>query len=118
MIWMVHRAWLDDPTLEELDFANKHMPYPYVEKRIAPKLMEALQTNTHIKSLILPNANMQKQQGHELAEALKVNTTLETLNVETNNLDSDSIRSMAEALDVNKDSLIEQWKFNYQKGVG
>ncbi len=43
-----------------------------VEKRIAPKLMEAMKTNTSIKALLIPNSNLHKQQGQELAEALKV----------------------------------------------
>jgi hypothetical protein len=118
MIWMVHRAYLNDPTLVEFNFSNMHMPPSYVEERIAPKLMKAMATNTHIKILALPNSNMQKTQGHELAESLKVNVSLEKLNLENNSLDSDCIRAMASSLSENSGSVISEWKFAYQKGMG
>lgn len=118
MIWMVHRAWLNDPTLTDFNFNNLLMPLPHLEPRIAPKLMKAMARNTHIVSLQLAHSNLQKPQGHELAEALKKNTALQVLNVETNSLDSDAIRAMAEALKENESSGLEIWRFNNQKHLG
>lgn len=98
MIWMVHRAWLNDPTLLVFDFSNAQMPLPHLEPRVAPKLMKALQTNTHIESLLLSNTNLRNPQAHQLAEGLKVNETLKVLNIETNNVAPDGLIAIAQAL--------------------
>mmetsp|Transcript_148349 Transcript_148349/g.413260 ORF Transcript_148349/g.413260 Transcript_148349/m.413260 type:complete len:1150 (+) Transcript_148349:72-3521(+) len=118
MIWMVHRAWLNDPSLTDFNFANKWMPPPHLEPRIAPKLMKALAHNTKIVCLQLANSNLMKPQGHDLAEALKKNTSLRILNVETNSLDSDGLAHIAAALKENNNSALEQFRFNNQKTVG
>ena len=34
MIWMIHRAWLNDPSLKELDFTGMHMPLPHDEQTV------------------------------------------------------------------------------------
>ena len=44
MIWMVHRAHLDDPSLKKFDFTNLKMPAGNVEPRIAPKLAVAMES--------------------------------------------------------------------------
>merc|ERR1719333_188830 len=80
MVWMVHRAYLNDPELVELNFNNMHMPPGHMEHRIAPKLMKAMETNTHIECLSLMNSNLQKQQGVELAASLLKNCSLQVLN--------------------------------------
>jgi len=67
MIWMVHRAWLNDPTLIEFSFNSMHMPLPHLESRIAPKLMEAMKSNTYIEVLSLSNANVQKSTARHCA---------------------------------------------------
>ena len=95
MIWMVHRAFLNDPTLVDFDFSNMHMPPPHIEARIAPKLMTSLATNTCVEVLSLPNANLMKVQGADLAAALAQNRTLRSLNVESNNLDSGAIKDQS-----------------------
>eukprot|EP00413_Alexandrium_margalefii_P036355 CAMPEP_0204590370 /NCGR_PEP_ID=MMETSP0661-20131031/49746_1 /ASSEMBLY_ACC=CAM_ASM_000606 /TAXON_ID=109239 /ORGANISM="Alexandrium margalefi, Strain AMGDE01CS-322" /LENGTH=772 /DNA_ID=CAMNT_0051600393 /DNA_START=12 /DNA_END=2330 /DNA_ORIENTATION=- len=118
MIWMVHRAWLNDPSLVDFNFCNKWMPPPHLEPRIAPKLMKAIAHNTNIVSLHLANANVMKPQGHQLAASIKKNTTLQILNVETNSLDSDGLAAIAEALKENKDSGLEQVRLNNQRGLG
>lgn len=82
MLWMVHRAKLNDPTLVEFDFTNVHMPAPHLEPRIAPKLMQSLATNSYIEKLLLANSNLHKQQGRQLAAALRSNCTLRTANLE------------------------------------
>merc|ERR1712232_841981 len=63
LMWMVHRAWLNDPTLTCFDFSSVKMPLPHNEPRIAPKLTEALAKNTYITSALLPDSNMTHQQG-------------------------------------------------------
>jgi len=118
MLWMVHRAHLNDPTLTVLDFTNANMPLPHVEPRIAPKLMKAMATNTNMTTLLLSNANLRKPQGAQLTESLKANKTLEVLNIESNFLDSDKIKHMAEALTMNKESKINTWRFDNQRDIG
>merc|ERR1712012_995960 len=118
MVWMVHRAWLNDPTLEIFDFTNLAMPPPDLEPRVAPKLMKALERNTTITGLLLNNTSLNLKQGRALADALLVNKTLKTLNVDSNYLDSQCIKDCANALLENKESVLEQWRFNGQKGVG
>lgn len=118
MIWMVHRAWLNDPSLIDFDFGGMHMPPPHLELRIAPKLMEALRTNTHIEVLYLANSNLQRAQGSELAQALLTNTTLRFINVESNSLDSTAVREIAQAIRQNRDSRIEDLRLAHQKKGG
>jgi len=62
MIWMVHRAWLNDPTLIDFNFNSMHMPEPHLEPRIAPKLVKAMEFNNHVEVLSLSNANVQTKQ--------------------------------------------------------
>lgn len=118
MIWMVHRAWLNDPSLAELDFTNMHMPEPHVEKRIAPKLMEALEYNKYIQVLCLANSNLQRTQGLELAEALRKNNVLRVLDIERNCLDSGAVREIAVAIGDNRCTCLEQLMVAHQKQAG
>jgi hypothetical protein len=39
---MVHRVYMNDPTLLELDFSNLSMPPPWEAPLIAPKLMKSI----------------------------------------------------------------------------
>eukprot|EP00931_Biecheleriopsis_adriatica_P010249 TRINITY_DN11132_c0_g1_i1.p1 TRINITY_DN11132_c0_g1~~TRINITY_DN11132_c0_g1_i1.p1 ORF type:complete len:929 (+),score=222.04 TRINITY_DN11132_c0_g1_i1:38-2824(+) len=116
MIWMVHRAYLDDPSLTDFNFNNLHMPPPHVEERIAPKLMKALATNTHIETLSLVNSNLHKAQGPQLADALRANKHLVHLMVETNLLDSECLRALVLALKDNRESKLETLRVDPQKG--
>lgn len=118
MVWMVHRAWLNDPTLTDFNFNNLNMPLPHLEPRIAPKLMKAMEHNTCITSLQVAHSNLQKPQGHQLSEALRKNTTLKILNIESNSLDSDAVKAIAVALQENDKTGLEQWRFNNQKHLG
>merc|ERR1740117_1937666 len=108
MVWMVHRAWLNDPTLIDFSFNSMHMPAPHLEGRIAPKLMKAMQTNSYIEVLSLSNANVQKSTALELAQALRQNCTVRTLNLEANCLDSNSIRELALSITDNSATTLEQ----------
>jgi len=98
MVWMVHRAWLNDPSLTTFDFSNMQMPMPADEPRIAPRLMSALANNTCITSLLLPNTNFRNPQAHEMAAAFSKNTSLEVANVESNWIEPDGVAAIAEAL--------------------
>jgi GNAT superfamily N-acetyltransferase len=118
MIWMVHRAWLNDPTLVDLNFDTMHMPLPHVELRIAPKLMKAMHTNTNIAVLSLSNSNMQRCTALELADALRQNCTVRTLNLEGNFLDSNAIRELALGIRDNCKSGLEQLRLQHQQGMG
>jgi hypothetical protein len=119
MLWMVHRAFLNDPTLTDFSFTGLAMPYPHEEPRIAPKLCKALASNTHIVNLELANSNMQRLQAFDMAESLRKNTTLKVLNVESNNLDPAGLTEMATALtDARETSGLEIWRLNNQKVFG
>merc|ERR1719401_609281 len=109
MIWMVHRASLDDPTLLDLNFDNMRMPEPHIESRIVSKLMKAMETNTHIKVLSLKNSNLMKAQGLELGRALAVNTTLRVVHVQHNFLDSPAVAALATDLEKNTDLKLEEF---------
>lgn len=117
MMWMVHRAWLNDPELEELDFSGMRMPDALVDRRIAPKLMEAVGSNTHLRVLSLRSSNVQKAQGRELAESLKKNTTLRKVNLEGNWLDSDAVYELARAVTRNEGCGIEEFRLQHQGQV-
>lgn len=118
MIWMVHRAHLNDPTLTDFNFNNMHMPPAHLEARIAPKLAKAMATNTHITILSLVNSNLHKAEGSVLAASLAVNTTVVHVNLENNVLDSSSVKDFATSILQNPSSKIETLRFNQQKGVG
>ncbi|CAE6914870.1 Tmod2 [Symbiodinium natans] len=118
MIWMVHRAHLDDPSLTDFDFSNLHMPRGDLEERIAPKLAKAMARNTHIQKLSLVNSNLQKAEGMVLAESLKTNKTLLHLNLENNCLDSAAVKELATNLSENPSSKIETLRVAQQKQVG
>jgi len=118
MVWMVHRAHLNDPTLTDFNFNNLQMPLPHLEPRVAPKLAKAMEHNTYITSLQLVNANMQKPSGHDLANSLRRNTTVKTLNLDANNLDSVAVQSMAEAIKENENTALEVLRVDGQKNVG
>merc|ERR1719210_390193 len=98
MIWMVHRAWLNDPSLTTFNFNTITMPLPHDEPRVAPKLMQAMATNTNITSLLLTDSNLRAPQAHQLAESLRQNHTLQVLHMEQNYIDSDAVRVIALAL--------------------
>jgi len=118
MIWMVHRAHLDDPTLVDFNFGSMHMPPAHVEPRIAPKLVNAMARNTHIEVLTLSNSNLQKAQGVELATSLRDNKTVKSVNLESNWLDSNAVRELAVAIKENPESSIEHLRFSHQKQMG
>ena len=54
MLYTVHRVALNDPALTVVDFTNLPMPKPE-EPRVAPKLGQALRTNTHVQKVLLNN---------------------------------------------------------------
>lgn len=117
MVWMVHRVFLNDPSLKELNFSTMVMPLPNMEYRVAPKLMEALATNTNLEQLLLASSNLRRQQGKKFAEALGKNTTLRIIDVSSNDFDQGTLKASAEALMVNTDSAVEAWRFHSNGGL-
>jgi len=115
MIWMVHRAYLDDPTLAIFDFTNLQMPPAGDEPRIAPKLMKAIATNTHIEKLLLPNSNLQTGETGVLAESLTQNGSLKVLNVDSNFIASGEMESLANSFGINQS--LEEVRVNNQRGL-
>eukprot|EP00397_Hematodinium_sp_SG-2012_P023692 GEMP01024631.1.p1 GENE.GEMP01024631.1~~GEMP01024631.1.p1 ORF type:complete len:477 (+),score=126.20 GEMP01024631.1:118-1548(+) len=116
LIWMVHRVYLDDPTLDIFDIHNIAMPDPEKEDRIAPKLARSLATNTHVAYLCLAGSNLTSSSGKVMAESLKTNTTVRVLNLDSNMLDVTATTSFARMLRSN--FTIEEIRLNNQLGSG
>lgn len=101
MIWTVHRLALDDPSLTELDFSSYAMPLPEDEPRIAPKLWVALARNTHLRRLLLEDANLRISVDNAArgpAAALASNRHLRVLNISSNFLGPRDLQTIFEAL--------------------
>lgn len=118
MIWMVHRAQLDDPSLTSLSFSQLSMPLPKDEPRVGPKLMRAMATNTSLTLLDLSSSNMRPQEATLLAASLRRNTSLKELNLEGNHLDAEAIYEIATALTENTGSGIFSLSCQHQLGLG
>jgi hypothetical protein len=95
MIWMVHRAHLNDPTLVKFDFTNLKMPSGDMEPRISPKLALAMEVNTCIMELNLACSNLQGTEAACLAVSLRSNRALLKLNIDSNALQPLEIESIA-----------------------
>jgi len=102
MIWMVHRAHLDDPTLVKFDFTNLKMPDGNVEPLISPKLAVAMESNTHIENLLMGCTNLQDQEAAILAVSLRSNRSLKVLNIDTNAIQPLTLESIANGTSVNQ----------------
>lgn len=100
MVWMVHRVYLNDPSLERLDFGCFHIPRGDKEPRILPKLFQALTKNTHLKHLMMGNTALESSGAciQELAAALRSNSTLQKLDVQANFLEMCDLTVIFEAL--------------------
>jgi len=102
MVWQVHRVYLNDPTLTELNFRNRCMPDAEAEPRIAPKLMQSLARNTHLQKLLISCANLH---GGELAvdlgASLARNSTLRRLDMESNHLTPEDLQAVFRGLGSN-----------------
>lgn len=102
MIWMVHRAHLDDETLVKFDFTNLKMPEGNVEALISPKLAVAMESNTHIEQLLLGCSNLQDPEAAILAVSLRSNSSLKVLNIDTNAIQPLTLESIAKGTSVNQ----------------
>jgi len=118
MVWMVHRAHLNDPTLTELDFTDQKMPFPNKQPKVGPKLMKALETNTCMTTLKLTNARLERETGYELAKTLNVNKTLKVVDITGNDLDPDCIKALVTKLGENSDTEVQNFFFKGQKTAG
>jgi len=98
MVYQVHRAHLNDPTLTSLDFTNMHMPTQKNEANVAPKLMQSLLHNTHLEALILDNSNLQSVDARILNEVIGNNTTLSVVSLDNNSVSTQCLADLAKAL--------------------
>jgi len=110
MIWMVHRAHLNDPTLLKFDFTNLQMPSGVQEPLISPKLAVALAANSCIEELLLPSTNFQTPEAVVLAESLQQNTKLRILNIDSNQLQPLALEILCKGIGINQ--TIEQIRCN------
>lgn len=117
MLWIVHRLYLNDPTLLVVDFSNREMPLPTDEPRISTKMAKALVTNKHCTSLRLCNSNLRGQTGIDLAAALKKNTALQILNLECNYINPDTVVALCDGLIANPESAVNTIKIDSQFGI-
>lgn len=108
MVWVVHRAWLDDPTLDEVNFSHRRVPSAGQEPRILPKLLEALGgRNRHVRRLRLACAGIRGSQvAEQLAAALAKNEGLELLDIEANLFQPCDLKTVVNVLSRNT-SLLE-----------
>jgi len=113
MVWMVHRVYLNDPSVTTLSFSNMDVPNSRDERRVGPKLMESLKHNTYLENLELQNSNLQTDLSKALGEALRVNKTLKSLNLEGNSLDANGMLLIAESMSENNG--LEILKIQHQK---
>jgi len=114
MVWMVHRVYLNDPSLESLDFGCFHVPRGDLDPRILPKLFKALASNTHLKQLMLGNTGLESDKGciNQLADALRSNSTLQKLDLQANFLEMCDLTVIFEALSENTG--LQDLKVNFQ----
>jgi len=114
MVWMVHRVYLNDPSLESLDFGCFHVPRGDKEPRILPKLFKALASNTHLKHLMLGNTALESDKVciSHLGDALRANSTLEKLDLQANFLEMCDLAVIFEALAENTG--LKELKVNFQ----
>jgi len=64
-------------------------------------IAKGLETNTHLKSLLMDSTFQNTESGTAFANALKTNKTLEVLSLEYNDITGDAFKVFAEALAVN-----------------
>jgi len=112
MIWMVHRAYLNDPTLIKFDFTNLKMPKGKEEKRISPKLSKCIATNTTIEQFLMANSHYLGRQAQDLADSIKVNNSIKICNLDSNGFSPADLVVLATALGENR--CIEEFKINNQ----
>jgi len=98
MIWMVHRAHLNDPTLVKFEFTNLKMPSGDLEPRISPKLALAMEENTSITEFNMACTNLQGTEAACLAVSLRNNKTLLKLNIDSNALQPLELESIASGI--------------------
>jgi len=110
MIWMVHRAHLNDPTLKKFDFTNLKMPSGIEEPLISPKLAVALESNDQIEELLLPSTNLQNPEAAIMAVSLSKNTSVKIFNIDSNALRPLELESVCHGLAESK--TVEQFRCN------
>merc|ERR1712137_188369 len=110
MIWMVHRAHLNDPSLKTFNFTNLKMPSGIQEPLISPKLAASIASNTVIEELLLPSTNLQNPEAAALAKSLSKNKSVRILNIDSNALQPKELESVCHGLAESK--TCEQFRCN------
>jgi len=94
LTWMVHRLFLNDPSLTTFD-ATLQGDFNG-DPVIFPKLAVALAKNTHLESLLLSRSGFREAEA--LAASLQVNRTLRTLDIDRTRLSSLELILIANAV--------------------
>jgi len=112
MIWMVHRAHLNDPTLKKFDFTNLKMPPGLEEPLISPKLAVAIGTNDQIEELLLASSNFQNLEAAVLAVSLRQNKKLRSLNIDSNTLRPLELESLCNGIAQQETPTLAEFRCN------
>merc|ERR1712228_355900 len=100
LLYAVHRVFLHDKTLVEIDFSNKE--FPNEDLGVIQKLMESLKQNMHVKKLKLSNCKLQNVDAFALADMLRLNKSLLELDISGNELVANTLVAISEVLKHNK----------------
>jgi len=111
LIWMVHRVFLNDPSLTRFE-APQHPGFGDLAG--FPKLAVALAKNTHLESLLLSRS--QFAEAEALAASLLVNRSLRILDVDRTSLSALELILLANAI-ASACSLVE-WRCNSTQKLG
>lgn len=112
MIWMVHRAHLNDPTLKKFDFTNLKMPTGLEEPLISPKLAVAISTNDKIEELLLPSTNLQNHEAAVLAVSMRANKMIRSLNIDSNTLRPLELESLCHGIGAQETQTLAEFRCN------
>jgi len=112
MIWMVHRAHLNDPTLTKFDFTNLRMPSGLDEPLISPKLAVAIASNDKIDQLLLPSTSLQNPEAAVLAVSLRENKTVTILNIDSNTLRPLELESLCHGIANQQTPTLKEFRCN------
>jgi hypothetical protein len=112
MIWMVHRAHLNDPTLKKFDFTNLKMPSGLEEPLISPKLAVAIASNDQIEELLLPSTNLQNHEAAVFAVSLRQNKKVRVLNIDSNTLRPLELESLCHGIANQETPTLQEFRCN------
>lgn len=106
MVLMVHRLFLDDPSLTHLSFSGMRVPTGEEEPRVLPKLFSSLKASSHLQELRLRGVGLRGADCESLALALERNSTLVTLDLSSNFLEPNGLAQIFSSI-AGHSSLVE-----------